>query len=182
MKEFLDPFLPTALMCLIAVWTPSIAWAHCDTLSGPVIKDAKLAVQKNDVTPVLKWINEEDEKEIRPLFQKTLAVRTKSEDAKNLADRYFFETLVRVHRAGEGVPYTGLKAMKSLEPGIEMADESIEKGSAAGVLQNINKLIDAGIQTRFQKVIETKKHASDSVEGKGIRGSLCRLSAFCRKY
>jgi hypothetical protein len=148
----------------MVVWTPSNVWAHCDTLSGPVIKDARTALERKDVTTVLKWVSKGDEKEIHQLFQKTLVVRAQSEDAKNLADMYFFETLVRIHRAGEGAPYTGLKAAGSIEPGIEMADESIVKGSVAGVLRDINKKIEEGVRTRFEKVVETKKHANDSIE------------------
>jgi hypothetical protein len=45
-------------------------------------------------------------------FTKTLAVRKQSKEAKELADMYFFETLVRIHCAGEGAPYTGLKPVK----------------------------------------------------------------------
>lgn len=37
------------------------ALAHCDTLEGPVIKDAKSALEKKDVTPVLKWVKKDAE-------------------------------------------------------------------------------------------------------------------------
>lgn len=105
------------------------AFAHCDTLDGPVVQTARTALEKGDVTPLLKWVQADDEKEIRTAFQKTLAVRTKGAEAKELADMYFFETLVRIHRAGEGAPYTGLKPGEAVDPAIALADRALETGS-----------------------------------------------------
>jgi hypothetical protein len=43
-------------MLALGVWlVPRIAGAHCDTLDGPVVMTAKAALEKGDVTPVLKW-------------------------------------------------------------------------------------------------------------------------------
>jgi Family of unknown function (DUF6448) len=42
------------------------------------------------------------------VFQRILLLRRLGHEAKELAARFFFETLVRIHRAGEGAPYTGL--------------------------------------------------------------------------
>jgi len=92
----------------------SVASAHCDTLDGPVVTEGKTALEKGDVTPVLKWVKKEYESEIRTAFEKTLVVRSKGLEASELADMYFFETLVRLHRAGEGAPYTGLCAAVSM--------------------------------------------------------------------
>ena len=78
-------------------------------MDGPVVLTAKTALDHKDVTPVLKWIKKNDEAEIKAAFAKTLAVRTKGPEARELADQFFFETFVRIHRAGEGAPFTGLK-------------------------------------------------------------------------
>lgn len=164
MKHLLMKLRPALLMFLLVACVPLNGWAHCDTLSGPVIKDARLAIANKDVTPVLKWVGKADEKEIRHLFDRTLAVRGQSADAKNLADMHFFETLVRIHRAGEGAPYTGLKAADIVEPAIALTDESIAKGSADKLLQGIGKKLDEAIRARLARVMETKKHANDSVE------------------
>jgi len=95
------------IICMsIALSVPRITRAHCDILAGPVVMDAKKALEKSDVTPVLKWVKKEHEGEIKVAFKKTLKVRKQSKEAKELADMYFFETLVRLHRAGEGAPYT----------------------------------------------------------------------------
>lgn len=135
--------------------------AHCDTLAGPVVADARLALEKKDVTPVLKWIPASDEKEIRDAFAKTLAARAASPQAREIADQWFFETLVRVHRAAEGVSFTGLKgAGYKPEEGIELADRAIESGS----LEQTEKAVLRQLRERYAAVQETKKHANESVE------------------
>jgi hypothetical protein len=105
---FLRAVLTGALVSTIGLLSPR-AFAHCDTMDGPVVLAAKTALDHKDVTPVLKWIKKNDEAEIKAAFAKTLAVRTKGPEARELADQFFFETFVRIHRAGEGAPFTGLK-------------------------------------------------------------------------
>jgi hypothetical protein len=139
------------------------AFAHCDTLDGPVVHTARIALEKGDVTPVLKWVQADDEKEIRAAFQKTLAVRAKGTEAKELADMYFFETLVRIHRAGEGAPYTGLKPGEAVDPAVELADKALESRSVDKLVDVLTKAMANGIRERFQRASETQKHADDSV-------------------
>jgi hypothetical protein len=139
------------------------AFAHCDTLDGPVVQTARIALEKGDVTPLLKWVRADDEKEIRVAFQKTLAVRAKGAEAKELADMYFFETLVRIHRAGEGAPYTGLKPGEAVDPAVVLADKALETGSVNKLLDVLTKAMANGIRKRFQHTKETQKHADDSV-------------------
>jgi len=93
-----------AAVIILMLATAGNALAHCDTLDGPVVSLAKEALQKGDVKIVLPWVAAEKEKEIREAFDLAVAVRGKGTKEKELADRYFFETLVRVHRAGEGAP------------------------------------------------------------------------------
>jgi Family of unknown function (DUF6448) len=149
---------------LVGLWlVPRPAGAHCDTLEGPVVAAAKAALEKGDVTPVLKWVRKDDEKEIRELFQKTLVVRGKGKEAQELADRYFFETLVRIHRAGEGAPYTGLKS-EPVEPIIQAADRALESGNGDHLVKHVSESVIAGIRERFNRVKEAKKHADESVD------------------
>src|SRR5512138_3210950 len=86
-----------------------VLYAHCDTMEGPLIADAKKAMEQNNVNYALKWVPVANENEIREAFNLAMRVRGLSADATLLAEKYFFETLVRIHRAGEGVPYTGVK-------------------------------------------------------------------------
>jgi hypothetical protein len=143
---------------------PNIAVAHCDTLDGPVVVTARQALEKGDITPVLKWVRKEDEKEIRAQFDKTLEVRKQGKEAKELADMYFFESLVRIHRAGEGAPYTGLKAAGTVEPSVAAADKALESGSADDLVKLVTEAAAKGIRERFAHAAETKKHADHGVE------------------
>ncbi len=149
--------LPLMLLLL-----PSPVGAHCDTLDGPVVITAKKALEKGEVAPVLKWVKQEHEGEIRSSFKKALAVRSKGPEAKELADTYFFETLVRLHRAGEGAPYTGLQAGPP-EPVVAAADQALEKGSADHLVKHVSEAVAQGIRQRFHNTLEKKKHAEESV-------------------
>lgn len=154
-----------AAVLLSGLWfiIPGTAAAHCDTMDGPVVAAAKAALEKSDVTQVLKWVKKDDEKEIRDLFQRTLVVRNKGKEARELADRYFFETLVRIHRAGEGAPYTGLKS-EPAEPVIQAADKALETGSADALVKLVSDAVATGIRERFAHAKETREHADENVE------------------
>lgn len=156
-----------ATICIgIGIWlfVPRIADSHCDTLVGPVVMTAKKALDKGDVTSVLKWVKKKHEGEIREAFKNTLAVRKLSPEAKKFADMYFFETLVRIHRAGEGAPYTGLKPGETVEPIIAEADKALEKGSVDDLAKHVTDAVAKGIRERFTHAKETKKNADKSIE------------------
>ncbi len=138
-------------------------FAHCDTLNGPVVAAARLALEKGDVTPVLKWIPAAAEVEVRQAFQQAVLVRSKTDDARQLADRWFFETVVRLHRAGEGEPFTGLKATPP-DALIQDADTAVEKGSVDELAALISRHIAAQVREKFQRVIETRKTSEQSVD------------------
>ena len=140
------------------------AWAHCDTLDGPVVRDARIALERQDVQPVLKWVGAEDEEVIVRAFEHALEVRELSDAARELADTYFFETLVRIHREWEGAPYTGLKPAGSpVEPGVAASDAAIESGNVDTVVRHLTHALEEGIRTRFQRVHEAHGHAEESV-------------------
>jgi hypothetical protein len=142
---------------------PSAVLAHCDTYSGPVITAAKQALEKGDVTPVLKWVKKEDEEQIKAAFKKALAVRSKGPEAKELADNYFFETLIRIHRAGEGEPYTGLKN-EPVEPIVALSDKALETGNVDSLTAKVAAHIKNGINERFAAALAAKKNADKSVD------------------
>lgn len=151
----------------IALWIdlPRFAQAHCDTMDGPVVKTAKAALERGDVTPVLKWVKKADEQQIRDAFRKTLAVRAKGGQARELADQYFLETLVRIHRQGEGAPYTGLKpAGTEIGPAVRGADAALESGSVDDLVKIVTEQVAAGIRARFREAFEKHKHADDNID------------------
>jgi hypothetical protein len=165
MEKRIDLFVRFLLIIFMtAIWfIPAAAGAHCDTLDGPVGATARAALEKGDITPVLKWVKNDDEAEIRAAFKKTLSVRSKGAEAKELADMYFFETLVRIHRAGEGAAYAGLKPAGMVEPSVAAADKALAAGTCDDLVKMVTNAAAAGVRERFERVKEAQKHADESV-------------------
>jgi hypothetical protein len=139
--------------------------AHCDGMDGPVVKAAHQALARGDINLVLIWIQAGDEPQLRKAFAQTMAVRKLNPEAKELADLYFFETLVRLHRAGEGAPYTGLKpAGRDLGPAIPAADKAVDEGSPGALVKMLTEAAEGGILERLQKVLATMNFKSEDVQ------------------
>ena len=139
-------------------------FAHCDTMSGPVVNAAKEALRTRNVNLVLIWVNENDEAEVKEKFRQTLAVRGLNRQARELADNYFFETVVRLHRVGEAEPYTGLKPLGTdLGPVIPLADKSLAAGSATELLKLFPAAAHANIQARFQETLKRRQFKPNDV-------------------
>ena len=154
-----------ALVMILVLATAGNALAHCDTVDGPVVNLARQALDKGDVKIILPWVSAEKEGEIRKAFDLTMAVRGKGYKERELADMYFFETLVRVHREGEGAPYTGLKpAGLDLGPVLPAADKALESGNPGPLLKLINEKTHEGIHKYYMEAKERKAHAGESVE------------------
>lgn len=156
---------PAAVLAalVVSLFASPRAAAHCDTLNGPVVLDARAALAKGDIAPVLKWVSSENEAPVRAAFAKTLIVRKQSPAAAELADLYFFETLVRLHRAGEGQPYTGLKAGEPAA-GIEAADAALTHGDGVALARDLEGRVRAGLHERLQRVLAAQAHADHDVE------------------
>lgn len=153
------------IIFISALILPGLMFSHCDTMEGPVVKAAQKALETGNVNLVLIWVQPKDEAIIKEAFEKTLRIRKVSSEAKEMADMYFFETLVRIHRAGEGEPYTGIKpAGTEVEPGIEMADKAIELGSTDGLIKHISHAIHEKVAARFNEVKESKDYNKDDIE------------------
>jgi len=157
-------FAALGIVSMLILGSPVGAWAHCDTLEGPVVKTARTALDRDDVTPLLKWVRADEEQNIRSAFQKTLAMRRLGPEAREWANRYFFETLVRVHRSGEGAPYTGLKEGAAVDPAVALADQALETGSVDKLIAVLASALADGIRDRFDPAYENRKHADDSIE------------------
>ena len=147
------------------VLVPTHVRAHCDGLDGPVVTAAKRALENKDVAGVLVWVQEKDEAAVRSAFEQTLMVRGLSPQARELADMYFFETLVRLHRAGEGVAYSGLKpAGRDLGPAIPGADRALESGDVEPLVNLLLAAVGDGVRARFAETRAARVHSERSVE------------------
>ncbi len=113
--------LGLSLVAILLV-NPRWAAAHCDTLDGPVVKDARLALETG-------------------------------------------ETLVRVHRAGEGAPLTGLKPTGTpVEPGVAASDNALETGSPDVLVALVTQQVEAGIRERFGRAKAARSRSGQDVE------------------
>ncbi|MCF7809047.1 MAG: DUF6448 family protein [Candidatus Marinimicrobia bacterium] len=137
--------------------------AHCDSMDGPIITEAKVAIATNDLSLVLKWVSSDQEHELRTAFDQTLKVRTLSPQAADLADRFFFETLIRLHRETEGAPYTGLKPAGQIGPAVGLADKALESGRVAHLSNKISKAVKHEIESRHEIALKKQKSATQSV-------------------
>ncbi len=152
------------MMVASLVLYPGSASAHCDALDGPVVQAARTALDKNDVGLVLRWVSPDREADVRAAFTRTLTVRALGADARALADTWFFETLVRIHRAGEGAPYDGLKPAGHIEPFVAAVDRSLATGSVETVVGDVTAHVSGGVRERFARARETAAHAGHSVD------------------
>ena len=154
----------TALALAAAALLGVPASAHCDGLDGPVVAAARKALESGDPRPVLIWVQAKDETELRRAFAEAVAVRKLSAQAREMADRSFFETLVRLHRAGEGAAYTGLKpAGRDLGPAIPLADRAVASGSEGELATFAAREVERGIHEKFADLQRKRNFRPDDL-------------------
>lgn len=134
---------------------------HCDSLDGPVVKAATDALAARKVELVLPYVPADGEAEVRQAFEQTLRVEPLAPEAKRLADEWFYENVVRIHRAGEGAPYTGLKpAGLGHGPVVPVAEQAIESGSPDELVTLLTGMVEEAIRERFTHVMHRKADAN----------------------
>jgi Family of unknown function (DUF6448) len=154
-----------ALTLAAATAAPALARAHCDTADGPVALAAARALDAGKPDLALAWVQPSGDAEIRDAFARALAVRKLGPDARALADRWFLENLVRVHRAGEGAPYTGVKpAGADAGPAVRAADAAVAARSPAALDGVVKGAANAGARARLETVLRLRPAAERTVE------------------
>jgi len=148
----------------LLVLAPGDAKAHCDTMSGPVVTAARQALDTGNINLVLIWVQPEDETALREEFTRARSARTARGAAREVADRRFFEALVRIHRAGEGAPYTGIRpADTDVGPAVSAADQSLAAGSVDAVRAVLTTAVQTGIERHFRAVSALKSYDPNDV-------------------
>lgn len=152
-------FVQLLLFVLLISFLTNVTFAHCDSMEGPVVKASKKALETGNINYVLIWVKPEDEGEVKTIFNKVNKVRNMNVDVQEIADMYFFETVVRIHRMGEGVGYTGLKpADYKPEEGIEAADIAIKENSIKSILNHIDKKYHNNTKELFSNLQAKKSY------------------------
>lgn len=154
-------------LSLIAIFSLSSiqpASAHCDSYDGPALIDAAKALETNNVNLILKWINTDMEAEVVPLFHKTYSLKNGDQEVYEIVKKHFYETLIRLHRAMEGAPFTGLKAAGTTAPITVMSDKALQTGDFDSLLKALNKHVNAQLQEKYEKVAALYKVKDNSVE------------------
>ncbi|NLI79786.1 MAG: hypothetical protein GX442_25500 [Candidatus Riflebacteria bacterium] len=150
------------ILALSSAWlSPGVLLAHCDTFAGPVLIEARKALETGDVTPLLKWVKPDREEVIKKAFAEASKNR---KTGQKEADHAFFEILIRIHREGEGAPFTGIKpAGTELPPAVVAADQALETGSAKALIDLQAKDLAGKVQARYDHALAKKRSAARSV-------------------
>jgi hypothetical protein len=144
---------------------PSAASAHCDTMDGPAVKDGELALRSGNVNIALKWVHPDGADELRRIFERAHAVRDRGEDVRAVVDQWFLENLVRIHRAAEGAPYTGLEPAGShVDERVRAADEAVATGSLAALAPLVPEHQLPELELRLAEVQARSDFDPDDVE------------------
>ena len=139
--------------------------AHCDRLDGPVAADAREALESGTAAPALIWVGEGQEDAVQAAFEHARSARAEGPNAATLAERYFIETVVRLHREAEGMPYTGVKPAGLPEPpDITAADRAIETGDLQPVIQILEEELEKHVRHLFEEATHKKNSADRSVQ------------------
>jgi len=142
----------------------STAGAHCDSYDGPIIPQAQEALETGDVQPLLKWVEPEHEAAIVAAFDRARSVSEESPAAKDLAELWFLETFVRLHREGEGATYTGLKPAGVMPDFYQHADAALAEGSVDKLADEVGNTIAQEVRDRFAVAHELQASANKSTE------------------
>ncbi len=138
---------------------------HCDSMDGPVVTAARAALEADDARLVLPYVPKEGEGEVVAAFARTREVRKLSRPARELADDAFFETVVRIHRASEGAPYTGLKpAGLDVGPVIPAAERAVETGRGEELADLLCAELRSEVSRRLAEVKRLEADADEDVD------------------
>jgi hypothetical protein len=166
LHHFISKIIILFFIVFIAVFlVPSIVMGHCDTMDGPVVADANKAFETKNANYVLKWVKAENEAEVKQAFDLVMKVRPLNSDAKLLAEKYFYDVLVRIHRATEGEPFTGVKPLGTpIDEKVKEADKSLETGNITPLEKLISKDRLSELKERFEKANALKNFDVNNVQ------------------
>jgi hypothetical protein len=139
-------------------------WLNDDLGEGPVIKAARRALKTGNMNYVLVWVPEESEKKLKNLFEKTFCEQRAGKDGQNIAIGWYFETVSRLHCAGERALFTCMKNAGPDESTVILkAERAIETGDEKEIAEFVPKNYEDDFRHRFRDVMEKKNYAMNNV-------------------
>lgn len=139
------------------------ASAHCDTEDGPAVVDGRRSLETGNINHALKWVHPEGEDEVRAAFAAAIAAQQSGANSDEAA-HHFLETLVRVHRAGEGAGFDEIKPTGAhVEPEVVAADQALEIGSIEPLRGLIADDRWEELKRRFDHALSLKNYDTDDL-------------------
>jgi hypothetical protein len=167
-----------AVLGMGLLFATQAAHAHCDSLDGPVAKAVNKALESGNANPVLAYAPATVEAEIVAAFDRSRKVRGLNADAKALADQAFMETVIRLHRAGEGAAYTGLKsAGADYGPVIPAAEQAVETGDSTKLEAVLVEEIKHSLHERIAHVRALREAPLEPMTAAEVPDARARISA-----
>ena len=137
---------------------------HCDSLDGPVVNAARAALREGNLNLLLPFVPAAAEPEARSAFASCTVARAAGGAAAQVADRWFFETAVRLHRAGEGAPFEGLKpAGLGFGPVVPLAEEALRTGQLVPLYKFLSSELHEALHARFEAAQGLRTHDPNDV-------------------
>ncbi len=138
---------------------------HCDTMDGPVVTACKKALKKENINYIMPFVPKKVENELKLSYNKTIKARKLGDDAKEVVDFWFFETAVRLHREGEGAPYTGLKpAGLDWGPVVPKAEKDVEKGTPTETIEFLKDILERELSKKFDAIVSKQKFDINDID------------------
>jgi hypothetical protein len=138
---------------------------HCDTMDGPVVTACKKALKKENINYIMPFVPKKAENELKLSYNKTIKARKLGDDAKEVVDLWFFETAVRLHREGEGAPYTGLKpAGLDWGPVVPKAEKDVEKGTPTETIEFLKDILERELSKKFDAIVSKQKFDINDID------------------
>lgn len=150
-------------LATLAVITRTVQ-AHCDTESGPVAVAAPEALQTGQFEPIAIWVGPEQGPELRRKFRQALAAYKMGGAAKELAQDYFVSESIRLHRAAEGMSFTGVKPAQPLPSDIAAAEKALETGDVSLITEPLKAEVEKNVTRWFEQARRAREHKDESVE------------------
>ncbi len=143
------------LLLAVFLLAPAGLRAHCDRVNGPVAKSARQALKTGQFKPVAIWIGEEQEAALQDRFESSLKAYRAGGPGKKVAKSYFMSEAIRLHRAAEGMPFTGLKPASELPIDLKLAEKARETGD----VQPVVDLLSSELEQKVKKWFKTSREA-----------------------